>query len=287
VRRLIVNADDLGLTRGVNRGIIEAHQNGIVSSSTLMATGAAFEDAAQLAATHPKLSVGCHIVLIDGFPILPARQVSSLIDKNQKDRFYYDLPRFAFRALGGRFSADQIEAEAAAQIRKLQASGIEVSHIDTHKHTHVFPQVLSPLLRAAKACGVRAIRNPFEPLGLSSFFSAHPRLWPRYIEVNLLRSFTPMFRSAIQKMGILSPQGTFGVGYTGIMNAGRLGMLLSKMRNETWELVCHPGYNDSDLQAIRTRLLDSRVEELNLLTAPATRKILSDTGIQVISYREL
>src|SRR5246127_3197377 len=160
VRRLIINADDFGYTSGVNRAIVEAHTHGVVTSSTLMAKGAAFPEAVQMAKTMPQVSIGCHVMLIDGEPVLDSDKVPSLTEQR---RFRDGLKTFAARALAGRIRADEVVAEASEQIRKLQSAGIPVSHVDTHKHTHLFPQILRPLLRAAKECGVRAVRNPFGP----------------------------------------------------------------------------------------------------------------------------
>ncbi len=163
MRRLIVNADDFGFTSGVNRAIVEAHTRGIVTSSTLMANGPAFSEAAQMAKTLPRLSVGCHVVLIDGEPVLSAEQLRTLTTRTPATHFRDGLKAFAARAITGRIDANEITAEATAQIRQIQSAGIVVSHFDTHKHTHLFPKILRPLLRAASACGVRALRNPFGP----------------------------------------------------------------------------------------------------------------------------
>jgi len=152
VRRLIVNADDFGFTAGVNRAIVEAHTHGIVTSSTLMANGRAFEDAVCLAKTVPRLSVGCHVVLIDGEPVADVGLLPSIAGAHSGGaRFRDGLRTFAARALAGRLDPDEIEVEASAQIRKIQMAGVSVSHVDTHKHTHLFPAVLRPLLRAARA----------------------------------------------------------------------------------------------------------------------------------------
>ena len=133
MRRLIINADDFGFTAGVNRAIVEAHSRGVVTSATLMANGPAFAEAADLAKTVPKLSIGCHAVLTDGEPVLAAQQLPSLTTAS---RFRDGMFTFAVRAIAGRMDAAQITAETAAQIRKIQSAGIAVSHIDTHKHTH-------------------------------------------------------------------------------------------------------------------------------------------------------
>ena len=137
MRRLIVNADDFGLTCGVNRAIVEAHERGIVTSATLMANGNALSHAIQLAPSVPRLSVGCHVVLVDGSPVSCATQVSSLMT-GEAPRFRTAIADFALHCMRGKLVESEVEAEATAQIRKLQAAGIAISHLDTHKHTHLF-----------------------------------------------------------------------------------------------------------------------------------------------------
>jgi chitin disaccharide deacetylase len=286
LRRLIVNADDFGFTSGVNRAIVEAHTRGVVTSSTLMANGPAFAEAAQLAKTVPKLSVGCHVVLTDGEPVLGAEQLPSL---TRAAHFRDGMVAFAARAIAGGMDADEISAEAAAQIRKIQSAGIVVSHIDTHKHTHLFPRILRPLLRAAAACGVRAIRNPFGPrLPLrSSHLLARPGLWARYAEVRILGGFAGKFREAVDREGFTTPDGTLGIVVTGALDETLFYAIARSIPEGTWEFVCHPGYNDADLQAGKTRLRQSRETELRVLTLPAAREVLAQQGIELISYRDL
>jgi len=286
VRRLIVNADDFGFTAGVNRGIVEGHSHGVVTSSTLMANGSAFVEAAELAKTLPKLSVGCHVVLIDGQPVLDATELPTLtIGTHFRD----GMKTFAARAIAGAMAPDEITVEAAAQIRKIQSAGIVVSHIDTHKHTHLFPKVLRPLLRAAADCGVRALRNPFGPrLPLqSSRLLSRPGLWVRYAEVRVLGSFAGKFREAVDREGFITPDGTLGIVVTGALDETLFYAIARSIPEGTWEFVCHPGYNDADLQASKTRLRESRATELRVLTLPAAREVLAQEGIELISYREL
>jgi hopanoid biosynthesis associated protein HpnK len=290
VRRLIVNADDFGFTAGVNRAIVEAHTRGIVTSSTLMANGRAFEDALRLAKSVPSLSVGCHVVLIDGTPVLDAKQLPSITSAHSNgDRFRDGLQAFAARALAGRLDPEEIEAEASAQIRKLQSAGISVSHLDTHKHTHLFPAVLRPLLRAARNCGVRAIRNPFGPRKplKSAELLARPNLWTRYAEVRILRALAAKFRDAAKREGMVTPEGTLGIVVTGALDEKLFRGIAAIIPEGTWEFVCHPGYNDDDLRSANTRLRESREIELRVLTMPAARELLSQQGIDLISYRDL
>jgi len=290
VRRLIVNADDFGFTAGVNRGIVEAHRSGIVTSSTLMARGRAFEDAVQLAKTVPRLSVGCHIVLIDGEPVLDAALLPSIATTRFGGaRFRDGLKSFAARALAGRLDPGQIEAEASAQIRKLQAAGINVSHLDTHKHTHLFPAVLPPLLRAARACGVHAVRNPLGPRKpmRPGELLARPNLWTRYAEVRILRTLAGRFREVALREDMITPDGTLGIVVTGELDEKLFRAIGEIIPQGTWEFVCHPGYNDDDLKSARTRLRQSRETELRVLTMPEARELLSHQGIELISYYDL
>jgi hopanoid biosynthesis associated protein HpnK len=290
VRRLIINADDFGLTAGVNRAIVEAHENGVVSSATLMANGQAFAQAVSLARSTPRLGVGCHVVLVDGAPLLPQTQVHSLLDGSGKSagdaRFREGISKFGALAMLGRLAADEIEAEATAQIRKLQASGIPVTHLDSHKHTHLFPRVLRPLLQAAQRCGVRAIRNPFERIQ-GSQLAASPSLWRRWAEVGVLRGFARQFRDAVQQAGIATPDGTLAIVATGTLNDRLLRLMVENLPEGTWELVCHPGYNDTDLRGIRTRLRESREQELRILTSQSTRDLLAANGVEMVSFRDL
>jgi chitin disaccharide deacetylase len=288
VRRLIINADDFGFTAGVNRAIVEAHTRGVVTSATLMANGRAFEDAVRLAKSVPDLGVGCHVVLIDGEPVLDALKLRSLTPASGVG-FRDGLKSFAARALAGRLDPKEIEAEASAQIRKLASAGISVTHVDTHKHTHVFPGVLQPLLRAARACGVRAVRNPFglrRPMK-SSELVTRPGLWTRYAEVRILRTLATKFCAAVKREALITPDGTLGIEVTGTLDEKLFRAIAAIIPEGTWEFVCHPGYNDDDLKSARTRLRESRETELRLLTTPEVRQILLDQGIELISYRDL
>jgi predicted glycoside hydrolase/deacetylase ChbG (UPF0249 family) len=197
--------------------------------------------------------------------------------------------KFAARAIAGRIDADEITAEASAQIRTIQSAGIAVSHVDTHKHTHLFPKILRPLLRAADACGIRAVRNPFGPrLPLrSSQLLARPGLWARYAGVRVLGGFAGKFRAAVDREGFATPDGTLGIVVTGALDETLFHAISRSIPQGTWEFVCHPGYNDADLQGAETRLRQSRETELRVLTLPGAREVLLQEGIELISYRDL
>lgn len=313
MRKLIINADDFGLTAGVNRAIVEAHGDGVVTSATLMANGPAFEDAvaaARSTSNLSNLSVGCHVVLVDGAPVSPPEAVDTLlaIRSAEPGKFYSSLSAFAARAMLGGFDRDQLVAEVTAQIRKIQSTGLQVTHLDTHKHAHIFPEILGALIRAARICGVRAIRNPFVPVKAmpARLFKGKRDLWKRYGQVRMLHTFSGQFLQRTKRAGLLTPDGVVGVIETGAGNArddsrkkaksdtrndtssysSLLRQTLASLPDGTWEWVCHPGYNDAELGTAGTRLLFSRQEELHLLTSAELRQFLEEQKIGLIGYRD-
>ncbi len=263
---LLVNADDFGLTPGVNRSIAELHRARALSSATLMATGNFFEDAVTTALANPTLEVGCHILLVDGTPALPPSQIPTLCPNGRT--FRDTLTHFVRDLFTFRIRPEEITAEATAQIGRLQAAGLRVSHIDTHKHTHLFPGILRPLLAAAQACRAPAIRNPFEPdWALRATRTSATTL--RRLAVVALQSRHRAFQRAVRASGLATTSGTIGVLATGGLNVeATLRALLTAMPrnpNDTWELVCHPGYPDAALDQVRTRLRASRAQEHDAL----------------------
>ena len=285
MRRLIVNADDFGLTSGVNRAITEGNRSGIVTSATLMANARVSDAAIDLAKMQPSLKTGCHVVLIDGVPL--AENLPSLT--NGSSRFRTSLKQFAIAAVRKQIAVEEIQREVEAQIRKIQSRGITLTHVDSHKHTHMFPHVLRPVLRASKACGIRAVRNPFEPRRSwpAAMVLGSPGLWLRSAGVMAFQIFAAEFRRALNEEGMVSTDGTVGIAVTGMLDQQKLLRILEALPEGTWELVCHPGYSDADLQAAGTRLTQSREIELSALTSEETRKALARHQIELISYADL
>jgi len=261
---LIVNADDFGLTAGVNRAIAELHSTSVLTSTSLMACAGATDEAIDLARSTPTLGVGCHVVLVDGEPMLPPGQIPSLVDP-RAGSLHPTLTAFLPRLFTGSIRLAEIEAETRAQIEYLQKKGLHLTHIDTHKHTHMFPSILRSVLRAARACGIRAVRNPFEPSWALRTAIGAP--WLRLAQVSALRWLEPICRRVIAEEGFSTTDGTVAIADTGTLDTATLRCLLRQMPAGTWELVTHPGYNDADLARVRTRLRASRDVERQALAA--------------------
>jgi predicted glycoside hydrolase/deacetylase ChbG (UPF0249 family) len=263
VGRLILNADDFGLTAGVNRAILELHRAGVLTSASLMARAAATDEAMELARAKPSLGVGCHVVLVDGEPVLSAQNLPTLLDL-RTGRFHPMLGVFLKLLLTGRIRSSEIEAETTAQINLLHSNGLRLTHIDTHKHAHMF----------------RAVRNPFEPAW--SLRATHGAPWIRRAEVRLLRLLEPTFRRIVAEEGFTTTDGALGVLATGTLDSKTISSLLRNLPEGAWELVTHPGYNDSDLAQAHTRLLASRETEREALSA-----LEQFPGIERISFADL
>jgi predicted glycoside hydrolase/deacetylase ChbG (UPF0249 family) len=285
MKRLIINADDFGLAPGVNRAIVELQQAGALSSATLMATGPYFSPAVFLAFGQPGLAVGCHVVLVDGSPCLRPSEVPSLLDPRDPLSFRVSVGGFFADLLRGRIREDEIEAEVVAQIRRVQSSGLTVSHIDSHKHLHALPRVLAPLLRAARQCGVGCVRNPFEPWW--SLRATRTASTTRRLQVHAMRSQQRGFCRLTTQHGLTTTDGSIGLLATGILDNSVLRSLLKEMPEGTWELVCHPGYNDSALDQARTRLRASRETERSALLEVIPQALTRDPGLALMNFHQL
>ena len=300
-----MNADDFGLTPGINRAVIDLHQAGVLSSTTLMATGPAFEEATDLTRRHPSLSVGCHIVLLDGTPVLSPELIPSLVvpvaHANERAGLRPTLAAFILALSLGRLREVDLYREALAQTEKLQQSGIRVTHLDTHKHTHVFPLVTRVLLRVARELGIPAIRNPFEPRWNRRLRqgNAMRRLQIRSLAA-LETSFRrePGFRASAgftlpssgaphSERTIQTTDGTLAISATGSLDGPRLRDVLMHLPEGTWELCCHPAYVDADLSHVRTRLRQQREIEREALLEVIPDVINRDSSLRLINYGDL
>jgi chitin disaccharide deacetylase len=287
MKKLILNADDFGMTRGVNDGIIRAHRDGILTSATLMANGEAFDDAVERARTSKELGVGCHLVLVGGKCVAPKDSVASLVDAggNLPD----SLPLFVAKVSSGIIRAEEIERELRAQIQRIRAAGIEPTHLDTHKHTHAHPRVMEALGRVAKECGIARVRKPIENLRDSwdTSQAGGQGVSMQILAAGAVRAIAPQFTAISKKYGLISPDHFLGLAMTGQLSPTVLRGIIGTIADGTTEIMLHPGMCDADLARSGSRLQKQREDELHGLLDPGVRSAVTERGIRLISYREL
>lgn len=287
MKKVILNADDFGLTRGVNEGIIRSHREGILTSATLMATGPAFDDAAERARATPKLGIGCHLVLTGGTSVAPPEKIPSLASPD--GQLPTTLAAFVARVSSGRISTADIETELRAQIEKIRRAGIDPTHVDTHKHTHVHPRVMNVVARVAKDSGITRIRNPIENLGDSwrSTRGDGPDRMKNLAASAAVLSVASQFRAVSRKYGLRSPDHFLGLAATGRLDAGALSRLLEAVPDGHTEIMLHPGVCDADLAKTGSRLQEQRQIEMEALLSPEAKRAVQEQGVELITYREL
>ena len=267
-RRLVVVADDLGFTRDVNQGIVEAHRRGIVRAASLMATGAAFEHAVGLARRTPMLEVGAHLTLV-GLP-----------SARDGGRLPATVPALLRALARGRL---RIHEEFRAQLERILAAGIQPVHLDTHKHTHVIPPVLDALLRLADEYGIRWVRRPFDWR-----WPGEPRTPARErASAALLSLLRRSFDRRLARSGIRTTDRFVGLRITGHFSATHLVGLIHALPEGSTELMCHPGYCGAELARARTRLKESRQRELAALTSPEVFRALDAGRVRLAGRRDL
>lgn len=287
MKELILNADDFGYTKGVNEGIIRAHRDGILTSTTLMANGPAFDDAVESARACPNLGIGCHLVLTGGFSVAPRQEIPSLADR--EGRLPESLAVLVTRLSIGSIRTKEMERELRAQLEKIRQAGIKPTHVDTHKHTHVHPRVMSAVGRVAREFGVTRVRNPVENLRDSwrTARSENAGLLGNMAASLAVRSVGAWFRSIARKNGLHWPDHFLGMVLTGRMSAAALCRLIDTLPDGRTEIMLHPGICDSELVDSGSRLRMQRQLEMEALVAPEAKKAIEANGVRLITYREL
>lgn len=261
MRSLAVNADDFGFTRDVNQGILEAHLQGILTSTTLMATGPAFEDAVRLARQHPALDIGCHLVLVGDPPYPPT--IAKLIQALALKRI-------------------RIYDELSAQVRRILDAGLQLTHLDSHKHSHLLPPVLDAVARLSEEFRIPWVRRPFDfplqPGGIG---------WNRRAVNYAFGAVRPRLERVLRAHGCRFTDHFAGFQLTGNYDAATLAALIRSLPEGSTEFMCHPGRCGVELRAARTRLKESREQELRALTSPQVRAALADGGIRLAGFHQL
>ena len=267
MKTLLVNADDFGFTRDVNSGIMEAHTRGILTATTLMANGAAFDDAVVLARETPTLDVGCHLVLVGGESLVTGRAFPLTVSQL--------IQAIALRRLDP-------YAELKAQIQKILQAGLSPVHMDTHKHTHLFPPVLDAVARLSAEFRIPWIRRPFD-------FPVEPQGLPlsKRLISQAFGIVRPRLERVLRKNGCRSTDHFAGFSLTGRFTAADIVTLIRSLPDGSTEFMVHPGHCTAELKAARTRLMESRALELAALVAPEVRSALDEVGVRLSGYRYL
>ena len=275
-RRLVVNADDFGLSASVNRGIMEAHAAGTVSSTSLLVNAPGFEDAVRAAHAAPTLGVGLHLNLTMGAPVSPATAVPSLCDP-RTGRFC-SLSRLIARAVVGRINGGEVALECAAQIARARGAGVRLTHLDGHQHTHVLPGIWGPVVAAATGAGIDVMRLGLEP--------AAGIAWRPLAALGQLL-LTASWRRATRGGGAPLPRHADhfrGFALTGRPDfLERLLAVLDRLEPGVTELMVHPGYADASLEGW-VSYGSGRERELAALTSAAIRTRLQRGDIELIGF---
>jgi predicted glycoside hydrolase/deacetylase ChbG (UPF0249 family) len=282
LRQLVVNADDLGLTVGVNNGIFDAHDRGILTSASLFANAPATVDALHRLRVRPSLGVGVHLALVDGTPMLPPGRVPTLLEDD--GRFRASWKPFIVACLRGRVALDEVERELTAQIDRIRSEGIRLTHLDAHKHVHAFPPIFAIVARLAERFRIPVVRVPYERWSPVWGDATARRTARRQALLNaaMLPWARRDHRTALMH-GLRSPQ-FVGRAHTGVLSVDSFAGMVRRLQPVVTELMVHPGYVDDTLVQTHTRLLSSREQELHVLCAPDTQHLLIKEQIQLIRH---
>jgi hopanoid biosynthesis associated protein HpnK len=276
LRKLIINADDFGLCRGVNRAVIEAHTTGVLTSATIMANMPASDEAIELTKKTPTLGVGVHLNVSEGKPLSTDSAVQPLLDDSGK--FKYSAYKLAFKTLANKKILKAVEVELAAQISSIIDRGIKPTHLDSHKHFHCFPPVYRIVCSLANDFGIGAIRWPWEPATVC--FGD----WPPVDFADKMRAFLARQMALScqrQDRRFIKNDVFFGTAHTGRIDDAFWSEVSKTQFVGVAEAMTHPGY----LEGLEnTRLLEQREVELKWLCDPSTKQTLAEAGLELINY---
>jgi predicted glycoside hydrolase/deacetylase ChbG (UPF0249 family) len=282
MKKVIVNADDFGLAQGVNEGIIKAHQEGILTSATLMANMPGFDQAVELAGANPELGVGVHLNILRGRPLSLAQKVGSLL--SQENRFIPSVSSLLYRMALKKINFDEVEREFRAQVEKVRKAGIHPSHIDSEKHIHLIRPLFRIVLKLAKEYKIDRIRFIQE-----CCISARPGQMFKSIFISL--SSSSMTKKMTQE-GIRSPDRFYGVCDSGRVTAAKLQQVLQRAREGVLEIMVHPGFITQEMIELEKQMGSYyinkyREKELNALLDERLPEVIADLGIQLINFNHI
>lgn len=271
--QLIVNADDFGISEAVNRGIVDAYDRGIVTSTSLMATGPAFSHAARLARSRPDLAVGVHLVLTEHRPLTGAAAARSLVERD--GAFAPHALRLLRKQLRHGISLPEVRRELEAQIRRVRAAGVRISHLDGHQHVHVLPGVAAIVAELAVEHEIRAVRYPAERI--RGYMVRGPRRATEQVALGLICASSPL--KALRRSDDF-----VGFFFGGRLNEHNLATVLEQLPDVgTVELMCHPG--DETMRAANGWHY-AWAAERDALTSPRIRKLVAQRGIRLVASKD-
>ena len=272
MKRLIVSGDDFGLHPLINQGIIEAHQQGILTSTSVIACGQAVEDAVSLAKQNPKLGVGVHLTFVEEDPVLNPNEIPSLV--TSRECFPASWKGFLARFLTGRIRKEELQKETQAQIAKVFDAGIQPTHIDSHQHLHLWPRVWTSIEPVLKKFDIPAAR-----MVMHEMMSDHKGWKSRGLEYLSRR-----LSSRVQHAGIWYPKYVAGTSLGGHLTSEIVDRLLSHIPTGTTELICHPGKNNRELDSCYHWDYQWE-EELAALTSSAISDKIAECNIQLCRFK--
>jgi len=277
---LVVNADDLGMATGINAAIFEAHDRGIVTSASLMACGAAFDEAAAGLRQRPKLGAGVHLVLHDETPLAPRERLPHLVGAHGR---MHPLRRAARALLFGRIPEGEIELEYRAQIERVLTAGILPTHLDSHSHLGGFPRVGAVLHRLGREYRIPCARRS-ELSGLSDFRGSPLARYPIALLVHAMHR---LMRARLVDP-LRMPERFVGMVNSGALSERWLVQAIGRLRaGELAELMVHPGDGSGDGDPYGDYGPAMRRRELDALTSAAVRAAIERRGVRLVDYREL
>ncbi len=282
-RYLIVNGDDFGLSAQVNAGILHAHQQGILTSTSLMVTAPAWEEAVELARSTQSLGVGLHVTLVQGRAALSRQHLRVIIDS--EGNFTHDPTWAGLRYYFSQQAREEIRAECRAQIERFLETGLPLSHIDGHLNIHMHPVVMDALLALAQEYHIPAMRLTRESLTTSLMLDPHHALrkrWESFV-------FTSLARTTEKKLWracIPYPDHLFGLHQSGAVDESYLLGLLPRLQAGVTELYCHPSFLPCP-EVERWTPTYQRDVELAALTSPTVRAAAAEENIRFVNYRDL
>jgi hopanoid biosynthesis associated protein HpnK len=283
---LVVNADDFGLSPGINAGIIEGFEKGILTSASIMVNAPAFEEAVRLAQAHEGLGIGVHLNVLRGKAVLPPEEIPGLVDAD--GQFVRSPISLCCGILAQRVDLDHLSREFSAQIERAIEVGLRLTHLNSEKHVHMYPPIFARVVKLAEKYGIRAVRWTGQYPSARHLIQLNRRSYKDLLVSLCAR----LCRKPLDGTAVISNDYFYGLLETGSLTAEVVRGILPRLRDGVTEIMCHPGYFGSDLEeAFRTMgnssLVASRALELQTLTDLTLRASIDSVGARLIHYGDI